>query len=82
MSKIVEALLAFHKNVGPIRELSSAQYGQYADLQTVLAAVTPHLLKQDLIISQTFQGDNLVTTLMHIWVSIARGMFCMLGAVP
>ena len=50
MSKIVAALLAFHKNVGPIRELSPAQYGQYADLQTVLAAVTPHLLEQDLVI--------------------------------
>jgi hypothetical protein len=66
MSKIVEALLAFHKNVGPIRELSQAQYGQYADLQTVLAAVTPHLLEQDLVISQTFRGSNLVTQLMHI----------------
>ena len=66
MSKIVAALLAFHKNVGPIRELSQAQYGQYADLQTVLAAVTPHLLERDLAISQTFRGINLVTQLMHI----------------
>jgi len=66
MSKIVAALLAFHKNVGPIRELSQAQYGQYADLQTVLAAVTPHLLEQDLVISQAFQGNSLVTKLMHI----------------
>lgn len=66
MSKIVEALLEFHKSVGPIRELSTAQYGQYADLQTVLAAVTPHLLEQDLAISQTFRGNSLVTQLMHI----------------
>jgi hypothetical protein len=65
MSKIVEALLAFHKNVGPIRELSVAQYGQYADLQTVLAAVTPHLLEQDLVISQLFLDGSLVTKLLH-----------------
>lgn len=65
MSKIVEALLEFHKKVGPIRELSEAQYGQYADLHTVLAAVTPHLLEQKLVITQTFRGDILVTRLMH-----------------
>ena len=31
----------------------------------MLAAVTPHLLDQGLAISQTFQGNNLVTKLMH-----------------
>ena len=66
MSKIVEALIKFHQNVGPIRELSEAQYGQYANLQTVLAAITPKLYEQGLVISQTFAGDTLITTLMHI----------------
>ncbi len=67
MSKLIEALIEFHKSVGPIRELSQAQYGAYADLQTVLAAVTPALYDQGLIIAQTFKDEHLlVTTLAHI----------------
>jgi len=66
MSKLVQALIEFHRNVGAIRELSEAQYGSYADLQTVLAAITPPLYDQGLVVSQTLKGDNLITTLMHI----------------
>ena len=67
MSKLIAALIEFHKSVGPIRELSQAQYGAYADLQTVLAAVTPALFEQGLIISQTFRDEHqLITTLAHV----------------
>lgn len=46
------ALLAFHRNVGPIYKASQAKYGAFADLQTVLDAVTPALLDQGLVLSQ------------------------------
>ncbi len=46
------ALLAFHRNVGPIRKESQAKYGAFADLRTVLEAITPPLLDQGLVLTQ------------------------------
>jgi hypothetical protein len=64
------ALLAFHRNVGPIRKQSEAKYGAFADLRTVLEAVTPPLLEQGLVLTQTLEpgvdGSCLLqTTLSH-----------------
>ncbi len=49
------ALLAFHRNVGPIRKQSEAKYGAFADLRTVLEAITPHLLDQGLVLTQSME---------------------------
>ena len=69
---LIEALVEFHKTVPPINKTASAQYGKFADLETVLSTVTPHLLKNGLVVSQGFEPsshDNnpvLVTQLLHI----------------
>ena len=47
------ALLAFHRHVGPIFKGTDAKYGKFADLRTVLDAVTPPLLEQGLVLTQT-----------------------------
>jgi hypothetical protein len=46
------ALLAFHRNVGPIRKESQAKYGAFADLRTVLETITPPLLDEGLVLTQ------------------------------
>ncbi len=64
--------MEFHKTVPPINKTASAQYGKFADLETVLSTVTPHLLKNGLVVSQGFEPsshDNnpvLVTQLLHV----------------
>tara|TARA_Y100000004_G_scaffold76194_1_gene85712 strand:+ start:1417 stop:2043 length:627 start_codon:yes stop_codon:yes gene_type:complete len=69
---LIEALVEFHKTVPPINKTASAQYGKFADLETVLSTVTPHLLKNGLVVSQGFEPsshDNnpvLVTQLLHV----------------
>jgi len=66
---LVAALAAFHKDCQSIEEKSKAQFGAFADLSTVLSAVTPALSKHGLALVQTFdtEGDDdiLVTTLYH-----------------
>lgn len=72
LQPLIEALVKFHKTVPPINKTASAQYGKFADLETVLSTVTPHLLKNGLVVSQGFEPsshDNnpvLVTQLLHI----------------
>lgn len=69
---LIKALVEFHKTVPPINKTASAQYGKFADLETVLSTVTPHLLKNGLVVSQGFEPsshDNnpvLVTQLLHV----------------
>tara|TARA_R100001086_G_scaffold244003_1_gene173281 strand:- start:945 stop:1571 length:627 start_codon:yes stop_codon:yes gene_type:complete len=69
---LIKALVEFHKTVPPINKTSTAQYGNFADLETVLSTVTPHLLKNGLVVSQGFEPsshDNnpvLVTQLLHV----------------
>ena len=68
---LVEALVSFHKTVPAINKTADAQYGKFADLETVLSTVTPHLIKNGLVISQAFEpGEGpepiLVTRLLHI----------------
>ena len=64
------SLLAFHRHVGPIFKGTDAKYGKFADLLTVLDAVTPPLLEQGLVLTQTLlagPGDVtlLRTQLLH-----------------
>ena len=72
LQPLVEALLEFHKSVPPINKTAKAQYGKYADLETVLSTVTPHLINNGLVVSQGFEPsdhDNnpiLVTQLLHV----------------
>ena len=65
------ALLQFHRQVGPIFKGSQAKYGKFADLSTVLEAITPPLLEAGLVLTQTITpseddgGQLLITTLTH-----------------
>lgn len=66
---ITAALAAFHQTVGTIEKSARAQYGNFADLSTVLSAITPALSKHGLALVQTFEvqddQDILVTALYH-----------------
>jgi len=68
-NNITAALAAFHTDVGTIEKTARAQYGQFADLSTVLSAITPALSKNGLALVQTFDMDGdddvLVTTIYH-----------------
>jgi len=72
LQPLVEALVTFHKTVPAINKTAKAQYGNFADLETVLSTVTPHLIKNGLAVSQGFEPsshDNnpvLVTQLLHV----------------
>ena len=66
MSELTKALIEFHKEVGVIKKDAKAQYGRFADLCGVLSTVTPALLKNDLVLTQEFLEDSLVTTLRHV----------------
>ena len=72
LQPLVEALVNFHKTVPAINKTATAQYGKFADLATVLSTVTPHLIKNGLVVSQGFEPsshDNnpvLVTQLLHV----------------
>jgi hypothetical protein len=66
MSELTKALIQFHKEVGVIKKDAKAQYGRFADLCGVLSTVTPALLKNDLVLTQEFLEDSLVTTLRHV----------------
>ena len=48
------------------RKNAKAHYGRFADLCGVLSTVTPALLKNDLVLTQEFLEDSLVTTLRHV----------------
>jgi hypothetical protein len=68
---LIEALVSFHKTVPAIGKTANAQFGKFADLETVLSTVTPHLIKNGLVISQTFEPSKgvdpiLVTRLLHV----------------
>ena len=66
MSELTKALIQFHKDVDKIEKNARANYGKFADLANVLSTVTPALLKNDLILVQTFLEDSLVTILRHV----------------
>ena len=66
MSELAKALIGFHKDVDKIEKNARANYGKFADLANVLSTVTPALLKNDLVLTQTFLANSLVTTLRHI----------------
>jgi hypothetical protein len=71
LQPLIEALVKFHKTVPAINKTANAQYGKFADLETVLSTVTPHLINNGLVISQVFEPSEglepiLVTKLLHI----------------
>ena len=59
------SLLAFHRHVGPIFKGTEAKYGKFADLRTVLDAVTPPLLEQGLLLTQTLMTGPGAATLLR-----------------
>jgi hypothetical protein len=68
---LIEALVQFHKTVPAINKTANAQYGKFADLETVLSTVTPHLIKNGLVLTQLFEPSEgvdpiLVTKLLHV----------------
>lgn len=69
--ELTKALCNFYKDVAVIRKDAKAQYGRFADLSTVLTAVTPALAKNGLACPQTFEPSAdggqtiLITTLSH-----------------
>ena len=65
-SEIIEALVQFHKDVDKIEKNARANYGKFADLANVLSTVTPALLRNNLVITQSFLGTTLTTTLWHV----------------
>ena len=70
-NELAKALCGFYADVGVIQQAAKSNYGQFADLPTVLSTVLPALAKHELIQSQTFEpGPDgttiLVTTLMHV----------------
>lgn len=66
MKNLIQALCEFQRKVETIHKLSNAQYGLYADLQTVLQAITPALCECGLVITQTLDGESLITVVHHI----------------
>lgn len=66
MSELTKALIQFHYDVDKIDKNASANYGLYADLSGVLSTVTPALLKNNLVLTQEFLEDSIVTTLRHV----------------
>lgn len=71
LQPLIEALVRFHKTVPAINKTANAQYGKFADLETVLSTVTPHLINNGLVVSQVFEPSEglepiLVTKLLHI----------------
>ena len=74
LQPLIKALVEFHKTVPAINKTAKAQYGDFADLETVLSTVTPHLIKNGLVLSQVFEpnavsqeGSPILTTrLIHI----------------
>ena len=67
--EITAALCKFIKQVGTIEEKDTAQYGNFADLSTVLSTVNPALASNGLAVVHTtkvVEGKNvLITNLLH-----------------
>lgn len=74
MNELIQALLKFHQQVPSIAKTGKAQYGAYADLETVLSVVTPALTANGLVLTQVFEPGTehqegapiLVTRLIHV----------------
>ena len=66
MSELTKALIQFHKDVDKIEKNARANYGKFADLANVLSTVTPALLKNGIVLTQSFLEDSLVTNLRHV----------------
>ena len=78
---LIGACLVSLKTVPAIGKTANAQYGKFADLETVLSTVTPHLIKNGLVISQTFEPSaalamSSVTKLLHVSCSWAYKPHC------
>jgi hypothetical protein len=66
-SALTQALCQFHGLVKTIHKDGQAQYGKYATLQAVLAAVTPALCESGLVVTQqATPSGTLLTVLRHV----------------
>lgn len=63
--ELVKALGDFHKAVGQIAPKKRGEFAQYADLPSILEVITPHLAGAGLMVIQTMDGEDMLTTLMH-----------------
>lgn len=67
MKEIYQALLAAKLEFKPIIKNKRNHFkGEYADLDTILSVVEPSLIKYGLLITQTVEGYNLVTRVIHV----------------
>lgn len=66
LTEITKALTAFHKAVGPILKSARADRYSYAPLSEVLAAIRKPLADNGLAVVQLFEGEVLVTRLLHV----------------
>ena len=66
MSEITKDLIEFHRSVDKIDKNARGNYGKFADLANVLSTITPPLLANGLVLTQTFEEDCLTTTLRHV----------------
>lgn len=72
MENITKALIQFHKDCPAITLDSAVKYGttnfKYASLGHILDTIKPALMQNGLMLTQTAtpQGDEMITTIMHI----------------
>lgn len=69
-NQLYPALLAALREMGPVRKEARGNFGRYANLDTVLDAVTDPLHNHGIILTQTFDSNHdgtpvLVTRLIH-----------------
>ena len=79
--QITAALAAFHQTVGTIEKSARAQYGNFADLSTVLSAITPALSKHGLALVQTFdiqEGEDILVSRLYHTSGETMQSFCRL----
>jgi hypothetical protein len=86
-SSLAAALPLFHQKVKTIHKAAKGQYGEFADLATVLGEVTPKLSECGLSVTQTFEphGDDdmlLVTTLLHSSGDVINSKMPLINVVP
>jgi hypothetical protein len=65
MNKIITALNSARQEIPSIHKGGKSHHGKYATLDSILDVCTPILSKHKLVIVQTFEGHDLLTTLYH-----------------
>ncbi len=65
MTELITALCQFHLTVGKVTRNQQADRYRYAGLADVLEVIRQPLLDAGLVLTQTFEGRDLITTLWH-----------------